>query len=188
MLLTDPLYNRKFLICCFLWFCVNSNYYGITIHIKNLPGDIYVNGIIIYTLEIFSYLFSGWLINLKPIGRRGGMRIYYSVTIIGYAVLLFLNGRSELITLLLTFMVRFCVAGVFNILFTYTCEIYPTFLRADGFGFNACVGKIAGIVIPLYVELFMEYVDLSFATMNLMCFFCLFFMPETVDTPLIDHL
>ena len=42
----------KFLILCFLWFCISGNYYGLSILLKTLPNDIYFNGIMIYIFEL----------------------------------------------------------------------------------------------------------------------------------------
>jgi hypothetical protein len=77
-----------FLTACFLWFSVSGNYYGLTIYLKHIPGDIYFNGIVVYTFEMFSYFFSGFIINTSLFGRRKTLLIYFLTATIGFGLLL----------------------------------------------------------------------------------------------------
>ena len=61
----------KFLILCFLGFCVNGSYNGISISIKKLPGDLFQNGMLFYVFEVIVGFFSGCMINTKFFGRKG---------------------------------------------------------------------------------------------------------------------
>ena len=94
-----------------------------------------MNGILIYTSEMISYVVSGFFINFKSVGRTGAIITYYLIAIVGYMLLLFQN-IPERYVLILFFMTRFAVAGVFNILYTYTGRFYFScilfYLEAEG--------------------------------------------------------
>jgi MFS family permease len=186
-LIKYPSQRYLFLISCILWFCISGNYYGLTIHMKHLPGDIYLNGILIYTFEMISYFFSGFIINFSFIGRKGAIFTYYLIAVLGFLLLMIKNLSHEYY-LSLFLITRFVVAGVFNILYTYTVEIYPTVLRAQGFAFNSAFGKIGSIIFPLLIEIFAQYVNLLFASMNIVCFCLMFFMPETLNKSLMNNI
>ena len=171
----------KFLISSFLWFCISGNYYAITINIKNMPGDIYLNGIKIYIVEMFSYFITG--ISINKIGRKLIMQIYFLFAIIGYIILMLFNlGDTLLITII--FISRFLIAGIFNILFTYSMEIYPTVLRAQGFGFNSVCARLGNIIFPMLNEIINNYINLVFTILNGICLILLFSMPETKNSSL----
>lgn len=185
-LLKYPSVRSNFLIMCFLWFCSGANYYGISINIKNLPGDIYVNGIIIYTLEVISYIFSGNIINV--IGRKKTLYGFYLIAILGYLTLIIFT-LSDLQLLIITFIARFCISGIFTIFYTYALELYPTVIRAQGFSCNSGCARIASILVPFVIELLSkDSNNLLFAVMNIGCIILLIFLPETKGHPLHDFI
>lgn len=179
--------RRPFLILCYLWFSISGIYYGLSIYIKNLPGDIYMNGIFIYVSEIFSYVISGWIINIPSIGRRGSMMIFASVSLIGYMTLLMFNFNNYYKTLF-SFLARFAISGVYNVLYTYSTEVYPTVVRAKGFGFNSITARLGGIIFPLLIELLEGRVIFIFTMLNFLALMLCFLLPETYGKPLEDKI
>jgi MFS family permease len=174
----------KFCISCFLWFSVSGNYYGLTIYLKHIPGDTYINGILIYSFEILAYFLSGFLINTSLLGRKNTMIIYFLVAVIGFGFLVM--NFSESYILILFLITRFVVAGSFNILYTYSCEIYKTNERAMGFAYNSAFGKFGSIIFPMTIEILSQYVNFLYMIINLVCLICMFWMPETLNKPLDD--
>jgi MFS family permease len=173
-----------FLINCYLWFSTSGIYYGLSIYLKNLPGDIYVNGIFIYTSEIFSYVLSAWIINIPRYGRRGSIFFFELVSLFGYITLLTFN-LSDFHTTCLSFVARFAISGVYNIIYTYTAEVYPTVLRAKGLGFNSICARLGGIIFPLLIELLGKQVIFIFCLLNFISVILCLWLPETYgkDSP-----
>ena len=87
-LLTYKSQRCTFLILCFIWFATSGTYYGLSINIKNLPGNIYSNGIMIYISEIFGCFLAGWLMNIKGLGRRHTMAMFFIISFIVYLILI----------------------------------------------------------------------------------------------------
>lgn len=163
---------------CILWFCVGGNYYGLSIFIKRLPADIYLIGIIIYIFEAFSYFVAGFIVNVSFIGRKGALILFYIIATIGFGLLSLFNFSSFLVVTI-TFISRFAVAGIYNIFFNYSLELYPTYVRALGFGINNLFAKLGAMIFPILIEIIVEYISILFVSMNLLCLFLMFFMPET---------
>jgi hypothetical protein len=188
-LLKYPSIRTSFLIMCYIWFSTSGIYYGLSIHLKNLPGDIYTNGIFIYTAELFAYMITGWLINKPRYGRRGSMILFEAVSFTSYLILILFDFKTyEYGKTILSFVGRFAISGVYNIIYTYTTEVYPTVVRAKGFGFNSICARLGGIIFPLFLELMGEYVVNLFASVNLLALVLLFFIPETLGRPLEDNI
>ena len=77
---------------------------------------------------------------------------------------------------------RFCISVVHTIFYTYSLEIYPTPDRTIEFGINATFGQIGGIVFPMFVELFAEYLCfIGYSCLIGLAVFLLFFLIETVQ-------
>jgi len=182
-------YNKlrsRFLITCYLWFSTSGIYYGLSINIKNLPGDIYTNGILIYTAEIFSYMISGYIIETS-FGRKYSMILFESISFLGYLFAFVFKVKSYWLTII-SFIARFAISAVYNIIYTYSVEIYPTTLRAKGFGTNSLCARIGGIFFPIIIEMFAEYVEMFFLSLNFIAIVLILYLPETLGKPLRDDI
>jgi len=175
----------RFLIACFLWFSTSGIYYGLSINIKNLPGDIYTNGIFIYFAEIFSYIISGYIIETS-LGRIYSMILFESISFIGYMIIYLFKIRSYWQTII-SFIARFAISAIYNIIYTYSVEIYPTTLRAKGFGTNSLCARFGGILFPMLIEFFAEGVELFFLSLNIISIILISFLPETQGKTLKDE-
>jgi len=178
--------RSRFLIACYLWFSTSGIYYGLSINIKNLPGDIYTNGILIYTAEIFSYVISGYIIETS-LGRKNSMIIFEFISFFGYLIAFVFTIRSYWLTII-SFIARFAISAVYNIIYTYSIEIYPTTLRAKGFGTNSLCARIGGIFFPIIIEMFSDKVQIIFLSLNLISIVLIMYLPETLEKPLKDEI
>jgi len=178
----------KFLSLCFIWLTSSGSYYGLSINIKNLDGDLYFNGIVNYGAEIIIYIVAGYLINIKLFGRKNTMLIFYAVANIGLIFYIFFSF-NESVTNLLLFIVRLCLAANYIIIFTYTLEIYPSPARARGFGINTAVSKLTPVIFPILIEIFPKIIFYIYLLMNLICFVILIVViPETLGKPLKENI
>jgi MFS family permease len=186
----DLFTNKKicltFLITCYLWLSTSGIYYGLSINIKNLPGDIYTNGLLIYFAEIFSYIVSGWIIETW-LGRKYSLILFETISFFGYCFLIISGLRNYWLTII-SFVARFAISAVYNIIYTYSVEIYPTSLRAKGFGFNSICARIGGIIFPLVIEFFAEYVSFFFMSLNFIALVLIILLPETKGKILQENL
>jgi len=87
---------------------------------------------------------------------------------------------------IVSFIARFSISTVFNIIFTYSLELYPTVVRSYGFGINTLCAKFGNILTPIFVEFFPEYINLIFMIINCLNFTIVLFLPETLNQPLPD--
>lgn len=53
---------------------------------------------------------------------------------------------------IIIFVCRGLIAGIFQALFVYTPEVYPTKVRALGLGTSSTFGRIGGIVVPYIAQ------------------------------------
>jgi MFS family permease len=186
-LFTHSPINKYFFISCIIWFTASGNYYGITINLKNLPGNLYLNGILLYIFEILSYIFASFAINWRLLGRKRTIIFYEVIAVSGYLLLISVN-LSDVLTVLIVYFCRFAVAGIFTILCTYSLEVYPTTVRALGFGINSASARVSSIICPFLIEEIGDHMNFIFLVLNALCLVLMFFMPETLNKPLLDVL
>ena len=87
-----------FLLLNIIWFFCVGLYFGLSINIKNLSGDIYTQGIIIYLLEGFAMVLGCYLVNF--IGRKGMILLSGVVGLISLCFLSFLNLSDNSVNIL----------------------------------------------------------------------------------------
>ncbi len=179
-----PSIRYKFLSLCFIWLTSSGTYYGLSINIKNLNGDFYVNSVINYSFEILIYIISGWMINIKFFGRKKSMCLFYLFANIGLIMYIFFEFE-ETFTNFLLFTVRLCIAANYVIIFTFSLETYPSPARARGFGINNSVSKFTPVIFPVLIEILPGIIFYIYLIMNLICFLLLLIiLPETYGKPL----
>jgi MFS family permease len=183
-----PSLRYKFLILCILWFGTRSTSNCIALSSKALPGNFYFNIIFLFIFESSAYYFSGILINIQSLGRRGTLWSQYSIITISFLLLSFLK-ISDTFELGLNYVTRFCAAAIELVFYTYTLEVYPTPVRSVNFGMNVTFGNIGSILAPLVYEYLPSWLFLFiFALFSVFHAILLIFLPETVGRPMIESI
>ncbi len=176
----------KFIILNILWIGTRASFNAISISSKSFRGNFYLNIIILYVIESISYCVSGFLIDIKSIGRKGALWIQYLLIISTMLFLAFFefDVAPELI---LNYIARFCAAGIEVIFYTYSIEVYPTLVRSVAFGVNLTFGNGGSIIAPYILEYLDNWLFLTvFAIVCTINSLLLCFLPETVGKPMIE--
>ena len=179
-LIKYPSIRYKFLSMCLIWFIAQGIYCGLNIGVKSLPGSVYVNGIISYCSDIISYIVSPIIIETQYFGRKKTGLFTFAFSTI-FLIFLFIFINHDLLSIILYFIVHFFIAIPYTLFYTYCLEIYPTPIRAIGFGLNATLGNIGGIVVPIAIELLpRRIIYLIFAILNGICSLLFIYLEETL--------
>ena len=170
--------RMNFLIMCYMWFCTSGVYYGLTINIKNLPGNTYLTGIVMFSVEAIAYFMSGFLMNMPCFGRKKTIFMFYSISFSVYLFIIIFNIQNYLLTSLSLFA-RVCVSGVYTIIYTYSTELYPTVLRSSGLGLNSVCARIGGMIFPLIIEMLQKKISYFYLALNGLALILVLLLPET---------
>ena len=133
------------------WFAVALVYYGLTFDAGNIGGDSYVNSTLLAIIEIPVWLIS-FVMNI--FGRK---RTFYVCLLLSSAACVILPFTEPLAhgNFQIAFaMVGKCMAAAaFDLLYTYTPELYPTVLRGTGLLLCSASARIATILAPFITDL-----------------------------------
>ncbi|XP_013413643.1 solute carrier family 22 member 15-like [Lingula anatina] len=193
-LFRTPLLTRCTLVLMYNWFIYSATYYGLSLNVKNMPGDIYVNTTLLVMLE--------WPVNVaivflnNKIGRRfthfgfmlaGGI-FTFSVMFVNVA------GKTEELSGLVTALAlvgKAGVAGAWAVGWLFTAELFPTVVRTIGCGAAAFSGRLGGVVAPQVSYLSKVSPALPFIVLgscSLVGAFLGLLLPETKNRALADEL
>ena len=181
-----PSLRYKFLILCIIWFGTRSTSNSISLSCKSFPGNYYFNIIFLFIFESIAYNVSGFLINIKSLGRKGTLWTQYLIIAIIFITLSFVELIVP-IELFLDYCARFCAAAIELVYWTYTLEVYPTPVRSVNFGVNVTFGNIGSILSPLIYEYLPIWLFLIvYALLSVLHSVLIIFLPETVGKPMVE--
>jgi len=129
-------------------------------------GD-YVNILWASAAELPGILITISIIEL--LGRKITMITGFLFSMAGYC-LLFICTNNTILTVFF-FIIRASVAGLFQTMYAYTPEVYPTDIRGLGIGFSSSVARFGAILTP-YVAQVLFYAS-DYATISLYAGTCL---------------
>ena len=152
------LFNSQFRVRTIMlwltWFGIVFSYYGIFMW---LPSIVYAQGfeviksfeyVLVMTLaQLPGYFAAAWLVD--KIGRRYTLSSFLLMS--GVCAFFFGNAASSTALLISGAAMSFFNLGAWGVIYTYTPELYPTFIRALGSGYAAGFGRIGGIIAPALV-------------------------------------
>ena len=179
-----PSIRYTFLIFCFMFFVTSGIYSGITLSIKFLGGNIYLNMAFSYVIEAISSLGAAILMD-STFGRKISLLSMYIAAALCLLINQIVQSSNEIFQLIISLGFRFCIAALCVVFYSYTLELYPAPIRSIGFGINMTCGEIGGISTSLIIELVKEqYVQIGYITMCSLSSFFGFFLKETAGLPM----
>ncbi|XP_037951380.1 organic cation transporter protein [Teleopsis dalmanni] len=151
------LYRRTTCLTLIIWLTLIIIYFGLTLHLSNLGGNIYMNTAIAGIVEAIS-ICVGLVIVLK-FGLRRNLIAYMLIPgICCLATNIVPQGDDNLKWVITLAMIAKCVIGANNaIIPTYTAMQYPTVVRNFGVGLGNLAAGVGLVLVP-YMWL-LEHVD-----------------------------
>ncbi|XP_012938111.2 solute carrier family 22 member 8 [Aplysia californica] len=184
-LFTDPMLRVHVIFAIVSWFFNSLTFFSLTLMASTLHGSLYLNFVINTLVEIpqafFLYLF------LDKLGRRLCFSLFSLLTgasLISMAMLRYLAPEQSIAIMVLSLIGKLSVTGSYNIIYTYTPELFPTNLRNMGFGVSYLSARVGGMLSPFSEMLMKEIVyapGVIFGVGSLLLSFSTYFLPETTQ-------
>ena len=145
---------KRTLMLWLAWFGIVYSYYGIFMW---LPSIVFQQGfavvktfeyVLIMTIaQLPGYYCAAWLVDV--IGRKYTLSLFLLMS--GVASYFFGNAGTPESLLMWGAIMSFFNLGAWGVIYTYTPELYPTYIRALGSGWAAGFGRLGGMIAPALV-------------------------------------
>lgn len=154
----SPVTRSRMIAMAWIWLACSMVYYGLNLNVGNLGTNLYVSVFLNGIAELPAYSLTAMMVDKF---ERRAMLIF----------LMLLSGVSCLLASLTSVVVEivgsnpkevvsgvklacslvgiFGAAGMYNLVYVYTCELFPTVVRNAALGLASQAGKIGAIVAPL---------------------------------------
>ncbi len=131
-------------------------------------------------VEIPSNILGWFIIEKKFFGRRRS--IFFGFLFCGLiCILSYLSENNETLFVFCSSTIRFTYNLIFNLIYPYTTELYPTKIRITGLGMASGWCRIGGMLMPWFIILFQKIgitgPFLLFSFCSFLGFFCIYSIP-----------
>jgi len=139
------------LVQCWMWAAIAMGYYGISLSVGDLEGNIFVVNVVMGLMEIAAV--TVLMFNLDRLSRHKITAGTFIGSGICYLIcgLLDVYGTSESAALASTAFAligKFFTSACYSCIYIYSAELYPTSCRNTGFACCVLASRIAGIIVP----------------------------------------
>ncbi|XP_062596942.1 organic cation transporter protein-like [Saccostrea cucullata] len=157
-ILRELFHSRKLLLRWIIifcnWFIISFIYYGLTLHIGKLGGDLYINFAISCVMEFIGYFLCIFM------DRTGRKPMHLTVMFLsGTACLasvfpvLFGDESHNWIMIAFSMVGKLGISAGFGEIFIYTGELFPTVVRSLVMGICSCGARIGSNISPYMYQL-----------------------------------
>lgn len=183
-----PSIRYTFILFCILWFCTAACYNGLTIGLKSLPGNIYINSLLLFIAETPGYFVGGLVMNTKVLGRKYSLMMFTAgFSLMCLMLVIFFNHQTP--TVIFYLLTRFCVMSSFCIYYTYCLESYPLSISSLAYGLNGACNSFGGMVVPFIVEyISRRALYLVYCIFGAFCAALMIMLKETNGKPIPDQI
>jgi len=155
--LFSPRYASRTILLAILWMALVYTYYAVFLWLPRFYAKTFGMGdvlslywvIIITLFQIPGYYSATFL--LDRVGRKKVLAFYLIVAGVASWILGIYIDESWFLAW--SIVISFFNLGAWAGLYTYTPELFPTDIRGLGSGFSASMGRVAGILSPLFTGL-----------------------------------
>eukprot|EP00795_Rhopilema_esculentum_P001447 gene1447-15872_t len=136
----------------FAWFSSAAVYYGVSLGVSDLSGEMYRDFILAMLIEIPALVLSIFLMN------RAGRKKSVIVTLALAGVFCCIVGgmlstdnkqtKWKALTIIAGLSGKFCITCSFNSLYMWSLELYPTCIRGEGMGFLQITSRVGSALAP----------------------------------------
>ena len=147
-------------------------------------GDFFADSILAFGGEISSELSSGWLSEIF-----GKVFVMKYGEFLGATSFLFYSSSFLFLKSILIFLSTFGYAALFNVVFIFTPELFPTPIRATVCGFSYLTSRLEAMLVSPMTEVFGPSLAIFiFIIFGYGVVACCFYLEETLGQPIKDEI
>lgn len=148
----------------FLWGTVSLVFYGVTLNVNRMPGNLYWTNIISASGEMISCsTLSPYIVSRFKF--RDTLGFTYLGAAIGllltYLAMIYSNPGEWILITVCCFFGKFFIATTFSIVYNYTAGLFPTKIRANAISISSASARMGSTIRP-YVAMLSSYLSVQY--------------------------
>ncbi len=145
-ILLSPRMLCYLLVCSSLFLASGFVYFGISMSVQRLKGNLYVNVIINGVAEMVAVVLSG--VAVKRYGNKGAVVGSLMITCVAVALQNTFDWNVVISSCCL-YVAKFGISAAFNIAYICSGELFPTSVKGTALGIGVLCGRVGGLVAPM---------------------------------------
>lgn len=184
------------LIQWFMWAAIAMAYYGISLGVQELAGDIFVNTVLMGVMEVSAVTIL--MFTMDNLSRRKATMYTFVISGVCYLLTGFLehfgeeSSSAQMASTAFAVAGKFFSSGCYSCIYVYSAELYPTSCRNTGFASVVLASRLASIIVPYIVEVGKNSVPwlppLLFGSSCVVSGGLCWLLPDTQGIPLMETL
>ncbi|XP_072499140.1 solute carrier family 22 member 16 [Notamacropus eugenii] len=176
---------RRTLTVWFIWFTGSLGYYVFSLSSVNLGGNEYLNLFLIGAVELPAYVIA--CIGMDKLGRRNTLTPFLIASALICAMIMLIPDHCNVLIVLANMAGKFAIGVAFGLIYLYTAELYPTFIRSLAVGSGSMMCRVGSVIAPFCVYLTSVWIFMPQLLVGIMAFLTgmlTLMLPETLGKPL----
>ncbi|XP_076457670.1 organic cation transporter protein-like [Babylonia areolata] len=137
------------------WVMITMIYYGLSLNVGSIGGDIHLNFFLSALAELLGYVVA--LVGLDRAGRKAmhcGSMILAGLACLCTMIPVLCDASSkDVIVLVLSNVGKLGASAAFCIIYQFSAELFPTVIRNSMMGASSMMARLGGIVSPYIAQL-----------------------------------
>jgi MFS transporter, OCT family, solute carrier family 22 (organic cation transporter), member 4/5 len=167
------------------WFTATITYYGLGFSAGDMAGGLYANSIALSAVDIPGNLLYAIFANRPSFGRRYTQAVFFGLG--GFCLLVVPVAKAAFgyvfapeVAKGFAIAGKLTAAGVFNGVYVYAAEIFPTTVRSTGLGCCNIFARVGGILAPQALQLGPDTMAALFGGLAVASGVATLMLPETL--------
>ncbi|XP_068933150.1 solute carrier family 22 member 16 isoform X2 [Petaurus breviceps papuanus] len=176
---------RRTLTVWLIWFTGSLGYYVFSLSSVNLGGNEYVNLFLIGAVELPAYVIA--CLGMDRLGRRNTLTPFLIASALICAMIMLIPQHCSVLIVLANMAGKFAIGVAFGLIYLYTAELYPTFVRSLAVGSGSMMCRVGSVIAPFCVYLSSVWIFMPQLLVGIMAFLTgmlTLMLPETLGKPL----
>ncbi|XP_031820269.1 solute carrier family 22 member 16 [Sarcophilus harrisii] len=176
---------RRTLTVWLIWFTGSLGYYVFSLSSVNLGGNEYFNLFLIGAVELPAYVIA--CLGMERIGRKNTLTPFLICSAMICAMIMLIPQRCNVLNVLANMAGKFSIGIAFGLIYLYTAELYPTFIRSLAVGSGSMMCRFGSVIAPFCVYLTNVWIFMPQLLVGIMAFLTgmlTLMLPETLGKPL----
>ncbi|XP_067675377.1 organic cation transporter protein-like isoform X1 [Haliotis asinina] len=193
-LLKSRIMMKRVVIICYSWFAIGMGFFGLSMNVTNLSGNVYLNFFLFVLVEAFAYV-----ICLMLVERTGRKKMLCASMLMAgatctFTILPFIVTEKPNVWIInsLACLGNTCVSAGFASVYVFTAELLPTTSRNFGMSLSSVFCRVGSLSSPYINDLTMHISSrysqilpmLVFGGVTAMSGLLALLLPETKNTKL----